>query len=84
MDTGHQPLKPLHPDTSLSAAKLNRLRKVCSEALIASLRPGQPGALKSRPDGTILDGHHRVRVLMERGVDVQKLPREVVPRATEP
>jgi len=40
---------------------------------------GEPGALKARPDGTVLDGHHRIVVLRERGFDVDALPREVVP-----
>jgi hypothetical protein len=47
--------------------------------LIASLEPGRSGALKARPDGTILDGHHRIVVLRERKVSVDTLPREVVP-----
>jgi hypothetical protein len=51
-----------------------------THVLIDSLRPGQPGSLKARPDGTIVDGHHRVRVLRDRGVDVDALPREVVPK----
>jgi hypothetical protein len=48
--------------------------------LIESLEPGRPGALKARPDGTVLDGHHRIMVLRERGVSVDTLPREVAPR----
>lgn len=44
----------------------------------ASLAPGQPGSLKVRDDGTILDGHHRVEVLRQRGLDVDQLPREVL------
>jgi hypothetical protein len=32
-----------------------------------------------RQDGTVLDGHHRIAVLRERGVAVDTLPREVVP-----
>ena len=31
-----------------------------------SLEPGSPGALKARPDGTVLDGHHRIVVLREQ------------------
>jgi hypothetical protein len=37
----------------------------------------QECCLKVRPDGTILDGHHRVHVLRGRGEDVDALPREV-------
>jgi len=47
--------------------------------LIESLEPGRPGALKTRPDGTVLDGHHRIVVLRDRGVSVDTLPREVTP-----
>ena len=47
--------------------------------LIDSLKPGQPGSLKTRPDGTVIDGHHRIQILRSRGVDVDALPREVVP-----
>jgi len=43
-----------------------------------SLAPGEPGSLKVRDDGTVLDGHHRVAILRERGIDVDKLPREVL------
>jgi hypothetical protein len=48
--------------------------------LIESLALGKPGALKARPDGTVLDGHHRIVVLRERGVSVDAHPREVVPQ----
>jgi hypothetical protein len=70
--------QPLHPDSSLSEAKLDSFRKLATQSLIESLQPGQPGALKTRPDGTMLDGHHRVKVLRERGIDVDSLPREVI------
>ena len=42
--------------------------------------PGKSEALKVRPDGTILDGHHRIHSLRERGIDIDSLPREVLPR----
>jgi len=72
------PLKFLHSKESLSYPKLTGFRKLNTDALIHSLRPGEPGALKARPGGTIMDGHHRLYVLRERGVEVDKLPREVV------
>ena len=77
------PLKPLHPDSSLSKAKLGRYVKQTTQELIEFLEPGQEGSLKTRPDGTIIDGHHRIRVLRDRGVDVDALPREVVTREDE-
>ena len=69
-------LKPLHPDDALSQPKLTAFRRRSTEELVVSLRPGEPGALKVKPDGTIMDGHHRIYVLRERGVDVDALPRE--------
>jgi len=74
------PLKPLHPDESLSSAKLEALRALPTEQIVASLAPGVRDGLKTRPDGTILDGHHRVLVLRERGVVVDRLPRTVQQR----
>jgi hypothetical protein len=50
-----------------------------TQVLMDSLKPGQPGSLKAKPDGTLMDGHHRIRVLAERRVDVQALPREILP-----
>lgn len=74
------PLVPLHPDEALIPSKLEKYRRLTTDELIDSLRPGQVGSLKARPDGTMIDGHHRVKVLRERGVDVDALPREVIPR----
>jgi ParB-like chromosome segregation protein Spo0J len=48
--------------------------------LIDSLKPGQQGSLKVRPDGTIVDGHHRIKILRDRGVDVDSLPCEIIPK----
>ena len=72
------PLKPLHPDSSLSAAKLAKYGKWSDQELIDSLQPGQQHSLKVRPDGTMVDGHHRIKLLRDRGVDVDALPREIV------
>lgn len=73
------PLKPLHGEESLSGPKLTHLRKIATEVLLTSLRPGEPGALKVKADGTMMDGHHRVHILRERGGDVDALPRETLP-----
>jgi hypothetical protein len=72
------PLKPLHPDSSLSPAKLQQYDKATTQELIKSLEPGREGSLKARPDGTMIDGHHRIKILRGRGVDVDALPRKVV------
>lgn len=71
------PLKSLHPESSLSQPKLAQFDKLTTEELMESLRPGQEGALKVKRDGTMVDGHHRIRVLRDRGVDVDALPREL-------
>ena len=77
------PLKPLHPDDSLVPLKLALFENVSTETLVASLALGTKDCLKTRLDGTILDGHHRIYVLRRRGVDVDRLPREVVKREEE-
>lgn len=71
------PLKSLHPESSLSQPKLAQFDKLTTEELIESLRPGQAGALKVKRDGTMIDGHHRIKILRDRGVDVDALPREL-------
>ena len=74
------PLKPLHSDSALKQAKLEAMEKLTTETIKRSLIPGNQHSLKTRPDGTILDGHHRVEVLRRRGVDVNSLSREVILR----
>jgi hypothetical protein len=72
------PLKPLHPESSLSQAKLELFGKMSNQALIASLKPGLKDELKVRPDGTIVDGHHRIMILRDRGINVDALPRVII------
>lgn len=72
------PLQPLHHATLLNQTKLNLYARLTTAELLHSLAPGQPGSLKVRRDGTILDGHHRVEILRERGIDIDQLPREVL------
>ena len=74
----HAPLKALHSESSLNAGKLAQMERLSTGDLLASLLPGLKGCLKTRPEGTILDGHHRIHVLRGRGVDVDGLPREIV------
>jgi hypothetical protein len=74
------PLRLLHSEATLSQVKLERFRAIATAGLIESLRPGQIGGLITRPDGTVLEGHHRLVILRERGVDIDGLPREVLPR----
>jgi len=76
------PLRPLHPDASLSAAKLGDFEKLPTDAILKTLLPGQDHCLKARPDGTMLDGHHRIFVLRLRNVDVDSLPGQVEPQGS--
>lgn len=73
-------LVPLHADESLVPSKLAAYQRLTTTELVESLRPGRDGSLKARPDGTMIDGHHRIKVLRDRGVDVDRLPREVIPK----
>jgi hypothetical protein len=74
------PLKPLHSENALNKTKLLAMEKLSTETIAQTLTPGGQHSLKTRPDGTILDGHHRVEVLRQRGIDVNSLPREVIVR----
>jgi hypothetical protein len=46
--------------------------------IVESLQPGQSEALKVKPAGRVLNGNVRVKVLAERGFDVNGLEREIV------
>ena len=76
-------LRLLHEGENLVQSKLELFRKCSTESLLQSLLPGQPGALKVRPAGTILDGNHRIKVLLERNVNINILPRETISRYTD-
>jgi len=73
-------LRFLHSEDVLSPVKLEAFRRLSTDAIESSLHPGQPGSLKVRTDGTVLDGHHRLFVLLERRVDIHELPREIMER----
>jgi hypothetical protein len=72
------PLKPLHGPKSLIQSKLEQFRRLTTDEIVSSLEPGKSAALKAKRDGTMMDGHHRIEVLRERGIDVDSLPREVL------
>jgi hypothetical protein len=77
------PLKRLH-DASLSPSGLNSIRKMSTEDIIKSLATKGDEALRVRPDGTVLQGNHRLKVLEERGYDTSQLwdIAEVIPKET--
>jgi hypothetical protein len=83
MDSSPRPkLQFLHADDALIPLKLDTFRRLSTDAIKLSLHPGQPGSLKVRPDGTVLDGHHRLCVLLERGEDIHELPREIMEKGS--
>jgi hypothetical protein len=84
MTTDPPSLKPLHPEESLSPAKLAKYDGLATEELIDSLAPGGTESLKVRPNGTVLNGNHRIQVLRNRGVYLDRLPREIVPKEDLP
>lgn len=71
------PLQSLHHTSLLNRIELSQYGRLPTSELLKSLAPGEPGALKVREDGTILDGHHRIEILRSRGIDVDQLPREI-------
>jgi hypothetical protein len=54
-------------------------RRQSTEDIVESLKPGGPEALQVKPDGRILNGNIPIKVLEERGFDINSLPREVLP-----
>ena len=78
MEPSLPPLKLLHLESTLIRSKLAVFETLSTETILASLLPGKEGCLKTRPDGTILDGHHRIFVVKQRGVEIDELPREIV------
>jgi hypothetical protein len=74
------PLKPLHAEESLISSKLQEFDRLSIEILLQSLAPGQSACLKTRLDGNIIDGHHRIHILRKREIDVDALPRVIILR----
>ena len=75
---GQAPLRLIHSEAMLSKTILDGLRKKSTQEIIDTLKPGLEEGLKVKPDGRVMDGNHRIKILMERGVDVNSLPREVL------
>jgi hypothetical protein len=84
MESPRPRLRFLHSENVINSVKLEVFRRQSSELIKLALLPGKPGALKARPDGTVLDGHHRLSVLLERGENINKLPREIIEKHHEP
>lgn len=79
-DEGRPPLRRIHADETIASGpgrySLEYWRGRKTEEIVESLRPGRAEALRVKPDGRIVNGNVRVRVLEERGFDVEGLERE--------
>ena len=81
---GLPPLRLIHSDRTFRAGRgklsIEYWRTRSTPEIVASLlrRPHDPAYqeyLKVKYDGTVMQGNTRVRVLAERGYNVNKLPR---------
>ena len=76
------PLRRIHTDAVLEATRqrsLNFFRKMSTAEIVKSLHPdsnGEPLIVKA--DGRIVQGNTRIKVLEERGFDINSLPRTVI------
>jgi hypothetical protein len=74
------PLRQLHESVyetdRLAAKSLEYHRNRTTEEIVQSLQPGALQPLIVKPDGTIIQGNTRVKVLEERGYPINDLPRE--------
>jgi hypothetical protein len=75
-------LKRLYPDAPITSGSnrfsYNFWRQQATNDIVQSLHPGADEALRSTPDGRIINGNTRIKVLEKRGFDVNTLPREVI------
>ncbi|MBK6692021.1 MAG: PAAR domain-containing protein [Myxococcales bacterium] len=75
--TGEPPLDRLHADdTTTSSQSYAYWQNQPTRDIVESLKPGRPDSLKVDDAGKVWDGNTRVKVLEERGYDVDSLPRE--------
>ncbi len=77
-----EPLRRIHTDETLTTGasrfSLEYRRTIPTGEIVESLQPGKLEALKVKPDGRILNGNVRHKVLEERGFDVDSLEREII------
>jgi hypothetical protein len=67
---GSIPLRRLHSDGSLSPASLAYWRKQPTAKIVDSLKPGRSEPLIVKADGTVMQGNHRIKILNERGYNI--------------
>ncbi len=81
-DESRPSLRRIHTDKTLESGvsrySLRFWRQRETKEIIESLRPGTGEALKVKPDGRILDGNIRVKILEERSYDINTLEREMI------
>ena len=77
------PLRRLHTDQTLERGSsrwaLEYWRQQPTVTILASLQPGGVESLQVKPDGRIMNDNTRIKVLEERGVDMHRLPRDILP-----
>jgi hypothetical protein len=76
------PLQRIHSDATYQAGSaklaLEYWRKQSTTDIVRTLAPGSREALRVKPDGRIMNGNTRIKVLEERGYDINSLPREIL------
>jgi RHS repeat-associated protein len=82
------PLTKLHSDETIvkgNSASYDYWKGQSTEAIIDSLKTGSKfGELTVKPNGVIMDGNTRIKVLEERGVNVNTLERIILEIPKEP
>jgi len=71
-------------ETLQGLSTLDSIRKMSTEQIIESLKPGGSQPMVVRPDGLIMNGNSRLFVLQERGVDIQNLNIPFLTHVPEP
>ena len=74
------PLQRIHPDSTYerdakAGRSLHFWRKQTTDNIVESLKPGNKESLIAHPDGRVKDGNTRLKVLQERGYNINSLPR---------
>jgi hypothetical protein len=81
-DKGRGPLQRIHADETLESGEskysLRYWRSRETKEIVESLRPGLDESLKVTSEGRIINGNVCVKILEERGFDVDSLDRELV------
>ncbi len=81
-DEARPPRRRIHtdetPSPGLSRSSLRYWREQKTETIAEPLRPGNRESSQVKPDGRVLNGNVRVKVLEERGFNVDGLEGELV------